>query len=123
MQYLRVPKPVFSFPGTGIQLAVSDTDTAPEGLFFELVKPPRHGIVLKQGAGVQEHMGAGELSRNLPQCRGGGEHGPVHAAGLVGQEEMDASDRIQYVSSLPGRVGLRERVREGCFPVCCLVPG
>ncbi|KFO84606.1 Extracellular matrix protein FRAS1, partial [Buceros rhinoceros silvestris] len=42
----------------GIQLAVSDTDTAPEGLFFELVKPPHHGIVLKYSAGVQELMGA-----------------------------------------------------------------
>lgn len=98
MQYLRVLKPVFSFPGIGIQLAVSDTDTAPEGLFFELVKPPHHGILLKQGAGVQEHMGAGEWRRNTPQCRGGGEHGPVHTAGSVGQEETGASDRIQCVS-------------------------
>lgn len=62
---------VLSFPGTGIQLAVSDTDTAPEGLFFELVKPPHHGIVLKYSAGVQERMRAGELSRSLPQHRRG----------------------------------------------------
>lgn len=81
-------KPLFYVSGTGIQLAVSDTDTAPEGLFFELVKPPHHGIVLKHGAGVQEHMRAGELSRNLLQNRGGSAHS--HSAstylltGLVG---------------------------------------
>lgn len=58
---------VLSFPGTGVQLAVSDTDTAPEGLFFELVKPPRRGVVLRSSAGVQEHMRAGELRRSLSQ--------------------------------------------------------
>lgn len=63
MSCLRMLKPHSFFSGTGIQLAVSDTDTAPEGLFFELVKPPHHGIVLKYSAGVQELMGAGELSR------------------------------------------------------------
>lgn len=62
---------VLPFPGAGIQLAVSDTDTAPEGLFFELVEPPRHGIVLKYSAGVQERMRAGESSRSLPQHRRG----------------------------------------------------
>lgn len=62
---------VLSSPGTGIQLAVSDTDTAPEGLFFELVKPPHHGIVLKYSAGVQERMRAGKLSRSLPWRRKG----------------------------------------------------
>lgn len=50
---------------------MSDTDTAPEGLFFELVKPPHHGIVLKYSAGMQEHMGAGELSRSLRQHQRG----------------------------------------------------
>ncbi|NXD29010.1 FRAS1 protein, partial [Spelaeornis formosus] len=44
----------------GIQLAVSDTDTAPEGLFFELVKPPHHGLVLKYSADVQELLRAGD---------------------------------------------------------------
>lgn len=67
---MRMLKPLFYVSGTGVQLAVSDTDTAPEGLFFELVKPPHHGIVLKHDAGVQEHMRAGEMSRNL-QHRGG----------------------------------------------------
>lgn len=56
---------MLSFPGTGIQLAVSDTDTAPEGLFFELVKPPHHGIVLKSSADVQELMRAGEWSERV----------------------------------------------------------
>lgn len=59
---------MLSFPGTGIQLAVSDTDTAPEGLFFELVKPPHHGIVLKYSADVQELMREGEW-RLLPSLR------------------------------------------------------
>lgn len=76
---------MLSFPGTGIQLAVSDTDTAPEGLFFELVKPPHHGIVLKYSADVQELMRAGEWSKSFPQSRRG-----ASLAGLADQEEMDA---------------------------------
>ncbi|POI34347.1 hypothetical protein CIB84_001901, partial [Bambusicola thoracicus] len=73
----------------GIQLAVSDTDTAPEGLFFELVKPPHHGIVLKHGAGVQEHMRAGDtftyedVTRNALQY--------VHDGSLAAEDSMEIS--------------------------------
>lgn len=85
-------RPVLPFPGTGIQLAVSDTDTAPEGLFFELVKPPRHGVVLKSSVGRQERVRAGELSRSvLGQERG--QHLPARTARLAGQEEADSSGR------------------------------
>uniref|UniRef100_A0A8C9EKS7 Calx-beta domain-containing protein n=1 Tax=Pavo cristatus TaxID=9049 RepID=A0A8C9EKS7_PAVCR len=73
----------------GIQLAVSDTDTAPEGLFFELVKPPHHGIVLKDGAGVQKHMRAGDtftyedVTRNALQY--------VHDGSSVAEDSMEIS--------------------------------
>ncbi|XP_031463336.1 extracellular matrix protein FRAS1 [Phasianus colchicus] len=73
----------------GIQLAVSDTDTAPEGLFFELVKPPHHGIVLKHGAGVQEHMRAGDtftyedVTRNALQY--------VHDGSAAAEDSMEIS--------------------------------
>lgn len=83
---------MLSFPGTGIQLAVSDTDTAPEGLFFELVKPPHHGIVLKYSADVQELMRAGEWSKSFPQSRRG-----ASLAGLADQEETDAPGRYGYI--------------------------
>ncbi|XP_057287145.1 extracellular matrix organizing protein FRAS1 [Pezoporus wallicus] len=73
----------------GIQLAVSDTDTAPEGLFFELVKPPRHGIVLKYSADMQEHMGAGDtftyedVTRNALQY--------VHDGSSATEDSMEIS--------------------------------
>ncbi|GAB0189453.1 extracellular matrix organizing protein FRAS1 [Grus japonensis] len=73
----------------GIQLAVSDTDTAPEGLFFELVKPPRHGVVLKYGAGVQERVRAGDtftyedVTRNALQY--------VHDGSAAAEDGMEIS--------------------------------
>ncbi|XP_062470145.1 extracellular matrix organizing protein FRAS1 [Pezoporus occidentalis] len=73
----------------GIQLAVSDTDTAPEGLFFELVKTPRHGIVLKYSADMQEHMGAGDtftyedVTRNALQY--------VHDGSSATEDSMEIS--------------------------------
>lgn len=56
-------------PDAGIQLAVSDADTAPEDLFFELVEPPHHGVLLRHNAAVHEHMRAGELSTSLRKRR------------------------------------------------------
>ncbi|XP_053559271.1 LOW QUALITY PROTEIN: extracellular matrix organizing protein FRAS1 [Bombina bombina] len=44
----------------GMQLAVSDTDTAPEDLFYELIETPRHGILIKSEAGIQAPMNAGD---------------------------------------------------------------
>ncbi|OWK55263.1 Extracellular matrix protein FRAS1 [Lonchura striata] len=73
----------------GIQLAVSDTDTAPEGLFFELVKPPHHGIVLKYSADVQELMRAGDsftyedVTRNALQY--------VHDGSSAAEDSMEIS--------------------------------
>ncbi|KAJ7419121.1 hypothetical protein WISP_55751 [Willisornis vidua] len=73
----------------GIQLAVSDTDTAPEGLFFELVKPPHHGLVLKYSAGVQELMRAGDtftyedVTRNALQY--------VHDGSGAAEDSMEIS--------------------------------
>uniref|UniRef100_A0A8C4U634 VWFC domain-containing protein n=1 Tax=Falco tinnunculus TaxID=100819 RepID=A0A8C4U634_FALTI len=80
---------MLSFPGTGIQLAVSDTDTAPEGLFFELVKPPHHGIVLKYSTGMQERMRAGDtftyedVTRNALQY--------VHDGSVAAEDSMEIS--------------------------------
>ncbi|NWY04165.1 FRAS1 protein, partial [Nothoprocta ornata] len=73
----------------GIQLAVSDTDTAPEGLFFELVQAPRHGVVLKYNAGVQERLRAGDtfsyedVTRNALQY--------VHDGSLTAEDSMEIS--------------------------------
>lgn len=86
--FLLYSQAMLSFPDTGIQLAVSDTDTAPEGLFFELVKPPHHGIVLKYSTDVQEPMRAGEWSKSFPQYRRG-----VSLAAFGKQEVMDAPGR------------------------------
>ncbi|XP_025062352.1 extracellular matrix protein FRAS1 isoform X12 [Alligator sinensis] len=44
----------------GVQLEVSDVDTAPEDLFFELVEPPRHGVLLKNRTRVHDHLRAGD---------------------------------------------------------------
>ncbi|KAM4706664.1 extracellular matrix organizing protein FRAS1 [Discoglossus pictus] len=44
----------------GVQLTVSDTDTAPEDLFYELVEPPRHGLLIKAEDGMQQPMNAGD---------------------------------------------------------------
>ncbi|KAF4802764.1 hypothetical protein TURU_022239 [Turdus rufiventris] len=84
----------------GIQLAVSDTDTAPEGLFFELVKPPHHGIVLKSSADVQELMRAGDtftyedVTRNALQY--------VHDGSAAAEDSMEISvtDGVTTVSTL-----------------------
>ncbi|XP_007496032.2 extracellular matrix organizing protein FRAS1 isoform X2 [Monodelphis domestica] len=44
----------------GIQLAMSDTNTDPEDLSFELVKPPLHGALVKKTADFQGHMNTGD---------------------------------------------------------------
>ncbi|XP_064005810.1 extracellular matrix organizing protein FRAS1 [Pogoniulus pusillus] len=73
----------------GVQLAVSDTDTAPEGLFFELVKPPHHGLVLKYSTGVQELMTAGDtftyedVTRNALQY--------LHDGSTAAEDSMEIS--------------------------------
>ncbi|KAM6269950.1 LOW QUALITY PROTEIN: extracellular matrix organizing protein FRAS1 [Porphyrio hochstetteri] len=73
----------------GLQLAVSDADTAPEGLFFELVEPPRHGLVLRHSAGVQERVRAGDtfsyedVTRNALQY--------VHDGSWAAEDSMEIS--------------------------------
>ncbi|XP_053317651.1 extracellular matrix organizing protein FRAS1 [Spea bombifrons] len=44
----------------GVHLTVTDTDTSPEDLFYELVEQPRHGLLMKSEAGVQSAMNAGD---------------------------------------------------------------
>ncbi|ELK16426.1 Extracellular matrix protein FRAS1 [Pteropus alecto] len=44
----------------GLQLVVRDTDTAPKELFFELRKPPEHGVLLKYTAEFQGPMTTGD---------------------------------------------------------------
>ncbi|XP_041084402.1 extracellular matrix organizing protein FRAS1-like isoform X2 [Polyodon spathula] len=44
----------------GQQLAVSDADTAPEDLIFELVEAPRHGSLMKSDYGFQTQMRSGD---------------------------------------------------------------
>ncbi|XP_045849209.1 extracellular matrix organizing protein FRAS1 isoform X2 [Meles meles] len=44
----------------GLQLAIRDTETAPEELLFELRKPPEHGVILKYTAELQGPMAAGD---------------------------------------------------------------
>ncbi|XP_061439271.1 extracellular matrix organizing protein FRAS1 isoform X3 [Rhineura floridana] len=57
----------------GIQLTVSDVDTAPEDLLFEVVDPPHHGALLKHSSGFLNRMSAGdtftyeEITRNALQ--------------------------------------------------------
>lgn len=47
----------------GQQLAVSDADTAPDELEFELVEPPVHGELLKTDGGSHTSMTNGETKR------------------------------------------------------------
>ncbi|XP_077332215.1 extracellular matrix organizing protein FRAS1 [Lithobates pipiens] len=44
----------------GMQLTVSDSDTAPEDLLYELVETPRYGVLLKSEDGIQTPMSAGD---------------------------------------------------------------
>ncbi|XP_063314780.1 extracellular matrix organizing protein FRAS1 [Pelobates fuscus] len=44
----------------GVQLTVTDADTAPEDLFYELVEQPRHGLLMKSDSGIQSPMNAGD---------------------------------------------------------------
>lgn len=84
-------KPVLPFPGTGTQLAVSDMDTAPEGLFFELVQPPRHGVVLKSSTDGQERMRAGELSASVLRQ----ETGSAQPGSLARKRQIPLADLVQ----------------------------
>ncbi|KFU86504.1 Extracellular matrix protein FRAS1, partial [Chaetura pelagica] len=84
----------------GVQLAVSDTDTSPEGLFFELVNPPHHGIVLKSSAGVWQRLRAGDtftyedVTRNALQY--------VHDGSAAAEDSMEISvtDGITTVTTV-----------------------
>jgi len=44
----------------GLQLAARDTEIAPEELFFELRRPPEHGVLLKYTAEFQGPMATGD---------------------------------------------------------------
>ncbi|KAG8515151.1 Extracellular matrix protein FRAS1, partial [Galemys pyrenaicus] len=44
----------------GLQVTIRDTDTAPEELFFELRKPPQHGVLLKYSDEFQGPLAAGD---------------------------------------------------------------
>ncbi|XP_074849859.1 extracellular matrix organizing protein FRAS1 isoform X2 [Carettochelys insculpta] len=73
----------------GIQLAVSDTDTGPEELFFELVEPPHHGVLLRYNAGVQEHMKAGDTFMYEDVTRTALKY--VHDGASVAEDSMEIS--------------------------------
>ncbi|NXS55143.1 FRAS1 protein, partial [Brachypteracias leptosomus] len=73
----------------GIHLAVSDTDTAPEELFFELVEPPRHGVVLKDSAGLQEPMRAGDTFSYEDVTRGALRY--LHDGSAAAEDSMEIS--------------------------------
>ncbi|NXU54362.1 FRAS1 protein, partial [Turnix velox] len=108
----KLQPPVFQIPAPflevsqggkatiGIQLAVSDTDTAPEDLFFELVEPPHHGTVLKYSSGMQEPMTAGDtftyedVTRNTLQY--------VHDGSAAAGDSMQISvtDGVTTVSTV-----------------------
>nr|XP_056711523.1 LOW QUALITY PROTEIN: extracellular matrix organizing protein FRAS1 [Euleptes europaea] len=73
----------------GIQLELSDTRIAPEGLFFELVDPPHHGVLLKHSAGFPNRMSAGdtftyeEITRNALQY--------IHDGSSTAEDRMEIS--------------------------------
>lgn len=69
----------------GLQLVIRDAETAPEELFFELRKPPEHGVILKYTAELQGPMAAG----NCFLC-----HGPawrVSCSSFMSQTRRKAS--------------------------------
>ncbi|XP_064918597.1 extracellular matrix organizing protein FRAS1 isoform X3 [Columba livia] len=84
----------------GTQLAVSDTDTAPEGLFFELVQPPRHGVVLKSSTDGQERMRAGDTFTYEDVTRTALQY--VHDGSSAAEDSMEISvtDGVTTVSTV-----------------------
>ncbi|KAL7982152.1 hypothetical protein Chor_001209 [Crotalus horridus] len=45
---------------SGIKLTLSDAPVAAEDLFFEVVQPPHHGVLLKHSSGFPVHMTTGD---------------------------------------------------------------
>uniref|UniRef100_A0A8C8RJR6 VWFC domain-containing protein n=1 Tax=Pelusios castaneus TaxID=367368 RepID=A0A8C8RJR6_9SAUR len=73
----------------GIQLAVSDADTAPEDLYFELVEPPRHGVLLRYKADIHEHMRAGDIFTYEDVTRSALQY--VHGGSSVEEDSLEVS--------------------------------
>nr|XP_014434426.2 LOW QUALITY PROTEIN: extracellular matrix protein FRAS1 [Pelodiscus sinensis] len=103
----------------GIQLAVSDADTAPEDLFFELVEPPRYGALLRYHDGAQEHVKAGDTFpyEDVP----GNALQYVHDGSSVAEDSMgiSVSDGVSTATTvLKVRVSLMDgdgpRLAPGC---------
>lgn len=64
----RFISPSLSSVGPGVggqQLAVSDADTAPDELEFELVEAPIHGELIKTDGSTHTGMTNGEMTRTL----------------------------------------------------------
>lgn len=55
---LIVGEPLFLLPA-GLQLVVRDAEVVPEELFFQLQKPPQHGMLMKYTAKSSVTMSAG----------------------------------------------------------------
>uniref|UniRef100_A0A8C9Q481 Extracellular matrix organizing protein FRAS1 n=1 Tax=Spermophilus dauricus TaxID=99837 RepID=A0A8C9Q481_SPEDA len=73
----------------GLQLVVRDAETDPEGLSFDLRKPPKHGVLLKLMAGFQEPMATGDtftyddMKKNALQY--------IHDGSSVWEDSMEIS--------------------------------
>ncbi|KAM5158784.1 extracellular matrix organizing protein FRAS1 [Callospermophilus lateralis] len=73
----------------GLQLVVRDAETDPEGLSFDLRKPPKHGVLLKLMAGFQEPMATGDtftyddIKKNALQY--------IHDGSSVWEDSMEIS--------------------------------
>ncbi|KAG3276368.1 Fraser extracellular matrix complex subunit 1 [Ictidomys tridecemlineatus] len=73
----------------GLQLVVRDAETDPEGLSFDLRKPPKHGVLLKLMSGFQEPMATGDtftyddMKRNALQY--------IHDGSSVWEDSMEIS--------------------------------
>ncbi|KFP28080.1 Extracellular matrix protein FRAS1, partial [Colius striatus] len=106
------------------KLAVSDTDTAPEGLFFELVKPPHHGIVLKYNTvfltcafsfGEGDTFSYEDVTRNALQY--------VHDGSAAAEDSMEISvtDGVTTVTTvLRVEVSLLDNNGPQLIPGCLL---
>lgn len=55
----HILSPCFVLRTAGLEVAVGETEAAPGQLFFELRKPPQHGVLLKYTAEFPGPMAAG----------------------------------------------------------------
>ncbi|XP_053108034.1 extracellular matrix organizing protein FRAS1 isoform X2 [Hemicordylus capensis] len=105
----------------GIQLVGSDADTVPEGLFFELVEPPRHGAVLKHSSGFPDHLGAGDTFTYEEVTRNALEY--IHDSSSAAEDSMEISvtDGISTATTvMKVEVSLMDKDGPKLAPSCSL---